>query len=130
MLSWNVLFEDFNRKEIVLYDIFKGGHFENVAKELKKKSGSKEEFVEEFRIKLMSRFWSRSEYEVIVTSWPPYIEKEELARLNVEQEEHFKKYGAYPYRHNVNLVVGEKIDIFKQLEMNWNQFIEYVWNNI
>ena len=121
MLSWNVLLEDFNRKEIVLYDIFKGGHFETIAKGLKKKTSSKEEFAEEFRIKLMSRFWSRSEYEVVVTSWPPYIEKEELARLNQEDVK---------YRTNVNLSVGRKIDIYDQLQMNWNQFIDYVWNNI
>ncbi|MBQ2388948.1 MAG: hypothetical protein II305_02725 [Clostridia bacterium] len=121
MLSWNVLFEDFNKREIVTYDIFKGGHYEKIAKELKKETNSKEEFVEEFRVKLMSQFWSRSEYEVVVTSWPPYIDKEELDRLNQEDVK---------YRANVRLTVGKKIDIFNQLEMNWNQFIDYVWNNI
>ena len=121
MLSWNVLLEDFNKREVVIY-------FEAVASEIKSKTANKEEFAEEFRVKLMSRFWSRSEYEVIVTSWPPYVEKAEVARLNVEQEEHFYKYGAY--RQNVNLTVSRKIDIFEQLKLNWQQFIDYVWNNI
>lgn len=123
MLSWNVLFEDFNKREIVTYDIFEGGHYEKIAKELKKKTNSKEEFVEEFRIKLMSQFWSRSEYEVVVTSWPPYIKRRELDRLIAKEKD--CKYGT-----NVELEVGKKIDIFNQLEMNWDQFIDYVWNNI
>ena len=121
MLSWNVLFEDFNKKEIAYYDIFKGGHFEKLAREIKSRVSTKEEFIEEFRIKLMSLFWARSEYEVVVTSWPPYIDKEELDRLNQED---------IKYRTNVNLTVGRKIDIYDQLQMNWNQFIDYVWNNI
>lgn len=123
MLSWNVLFENFNNREIVAYDIFKGGHYEKIAKDLKKKTNSKEEFIEEFRIKLMSQFWSRSEYEVVVTSWPPYIGRKELDRLISEEKD-------CKYRTNVNLEVGKKIDVFKQLEMNWSQFIDYVWNNI
>ena len=121
MLSWNVLFEDFNKKEIVYYDIFKGGYFEEVARELKKKTGNKKVFTEKFRLKLMSQFWARSEYEVVVTSWPPYISKEELDKLKQEDVK---------YRTNVNLTVGRKIDIYEQLQMNWQQFIDYVWNNI
>lgn len=130
MLSWNVLLEDSNSREIVAYDIFKGGYFETVAREIKSKVITKEAFAKEFGTKLMSRFWSRSEYEVVVTSWPPYVEKEEIARLNTEQEKHFKKYGTYQYRYTVNLTVGKKIDIFWQLKLNWQQFIDYVWNNI
>lgn len=121
MLSWNVLFEDFNKKEIIYYDIFKGGHYEEIAKRLKKLTNSKEEFTEEFKHQLRYQFWGRSEYEVVVTSWPPYIEKEELDRINQE---------AVKYRTNVNLTVGRKIDIYEQLKMNWQQFIDYVWNNI
>ena len=121
MLSWNVLIKDFNKKEIIYYDIFKNGYYEELAKELKEGTNSKEEFIEEFRIKLMFQFWSRAEYETIVTSWPPYIDKEELNRLNQED---------FKYRTDVNLTVARKIDVYEQLRMNWNQFIDYVWSNI
>lgn len=121
MLSWNVLFEDFNKREIVTYDIFKDGYFEKIARDIKSRGFDKEYFAEEFRIKLMQQFWSRSEYEVVVTSWPPYVSKEEIERLNNEDVK---------YRTNVNLVVGRKIDIYEQLQMNWKQFIDYVWSNI
>ena len=129
MLSWNVFYEDFNKKEIATYNIFKNGHFEQIAKELKQNASSKEEFAKNFRVKLQSRFWCRSEYEVIITSWPPYIEKKELTRLNVEQETCFRQNGTYNYRQNVDLTVAKKIDIFSQLELNWDQFIDYVWSN-
>ena len=49
------------------------------------------------------------------------ISREELDRLNQED---------IKYRTNVNLTVGKKIDIYDQLQMNWQQFIDYVWNNI
>lgn len=122
MLSWNVYLEDFNRKEIVVYDIFKGKYFEGIAKDIKERVSSKELFAEEFRLKLMHRFWSRSEYEVVITSWPPYVHQEEIERLANEDV----KY----YRTNVNLSVGRKIDIYDQIMLNWQQFIDYVWNNI
>ena len=121
MLSWKVYWEDFNRKEIVVYDIFNGNYFECVAKDIKERVSSKEIFAEEFRIKLMHRFWSRSEYEVVITSWPPYIDKYELDRLNQEDPK---------YKTDVRLTVGKKIDILDQLELNWNQFIDYVWSNV
>ena len=31
-LSWNVLFENFNKREIIYYDIFKGGYYEQIAR--------------------------------------------------------------------------------------------------
>lgn len=131
MLSWNVYTENLNTRKIEIYDIFKGGYFEQIAKEIKKFfPDNKEEFTEAFRLKLMSQFWCRAEYEVVITSWPPYIDKEEIARLNIEQQKHFDKYGTYQLRHDVNLTVEEKIDIYSQLQLNWQQFIDYVWNNI
>lgn len=123
MLSWNVLLEDINKKEIVTYNIFKGGHYEKIAKEIKTTVKTKEEFAEGFRIKLMSQFWCRSEYEIVVTSWPPYINKEELDRLTAEPED--AQYKTY-----IKLAVGKKLDIYEQLRMNWTSFIDYVWNNI
>ena len=121
MLSWNVLIEDFNKKEIIYYDIFKNSYYIELVKELKQKAANKEEFAENFKHKLMYQYWARSEYEVVITSWPPYIDKKELERLNKEE---------FKYRTNVNLTVGKKIDIYEQLMMNWTQFIDYVWNNI
>lgn len=130
MLSWKVFWEDFNKKEIVYYDIFKSGYWEKKAKELKKKHPKFEEWTTAFRIQLKSQYWSRSEYEVVITSWAPYIKIEEIDRLQKEINEREKTWGNKPLCLNPRLTVERKIDIFEQLDMNWEVFVNYVWNNI
>lgn len=43
------------------------------------------------------QFWGRCEYEHIISSWPPYDKDE-----------------------------GCKIDVFEQLTMNWDRFVDYI----
>ena len=130
MLSWNVFREDFNKREIVYYDIFKSGHWEKKAKELKKKYPKFKDWSKEFKAELMYQYWSRSEYEVVITSWPPYIEAKELDRLYQEREDREKAWGNKILRINPRLTTARKIDIFEQLDMNWKVFANYVWENI
>lgn len=130
MLSWNVLWEEPNKNKITKYDIFKDRHYEKLAKEIKNQVDTKTEFAKEFRIKLMSQFWARCEYEIICTSWPPYICTENIEKLRKEVFDYKEKWGHFPLRTMVPLEIAEKIDIFSQLDMNWPQFIDYVWNNI
>ena len=94
----------------------------------KKYKDNFEEFADHIRSWLQHEYWSRSEYETIITSWPPYIEDKELERINQEKIERIEKYGNF-YRESVDLTVGYKIDIFTQIMMNWDRFIEYIWNN-
>ena len=128
-LVWNIFAEEHG--EIVPINIFeynwvflKDGLL--VAK--KKYKDNFEEFADHIRSWLQHEYWSRSEYETVITSWPPYIEDAELERINKEKAEHIEKYGKF-YRESVELTVGYKIDIFTQIMMNWDRFIEYIWNN-
>lgn len=130
MLSWKVYREDFNKRIIEEYDIFKGGHWEKVARELKKEFSNKKEWEEHFCIKLMSQYWARSEYEIVVTSWPPYIKIEDIDKINEEVNDREKTWGSKPLKVNINPTVNRKIDIYEQLRLNWDIFINYVWNNI
>lgn len=130
MLTWKVFVEDINTKEIKRYDIFKGGRFEAIAKEIKDSGCSKDEFAYHFRTHLMSQFWSRCEYEVIITSWPAYIDTKELERLQNEAAEYEKRYGMAPTLLNCRLKVSQKIDVFEQLCLNWDHFIDYVYKNV
>lgn len=130
MLSYKVFFEDFNKKEIVNYDIFKGGHWEKVACELKKVFPNRKEWENHFRTKLMSQYWSRSEYEFIATSWPPYIETDKVDEMKREIKEYTEKWGNPLYRIVSPLITTRKIDIFEQIDMNWDVFADYVWRNI
>ena len=82
-------------------------------------------FNEEVRRSLLYYYWSKCEWEVVITSWPPYVKKEEIDRLNKEMMD-----NPNHYRESVNLDVGEKIDVYSQVMANWDIFIDYVWNNL
>lgn len=127
-MKWNVLMRDFNARKIKEYDIFRHSSFAEDVAELSNRDLTKEDFTEKLRRTLQYYFWSKSEYEVVVTSWPPYIDGEELARLNAEYEEYNTKWGRYPYKMNVCLDVGKKIDIYDQVRLNWDVFVDYVWS--
>ena len=131
MLSWKVIMEDFNSRKIIYYDLFKSGYWEKVAKELKEEKHSVfQAWSDAFRQKLMSQYWSRSEYEVVVTSWPPYIKVDDVQKLQDEIADREKTCGSKPLRVNITPTVARKIDIFEQLDANWGVFSKYVWRNI
>lgn len=133
-LCWNVFVRDVNSSEIVVRNIF---HYNwivtndiiKIYKEHKKNPMTPNEFEERVKRALQHEYWARCEYETVITSWPPYVENAEIDRLNKERVEHLKECGKF-YRTNVNLSVGEKIDVYTQIRLNWKQFIDYLWNNI
>lgn len=129
-MQWNVLHNNFNGREIETYDIFKHHSFNEAVKKLLKEEITKKEFAEKLRRELSYYFWAKCEMEVVVTSWPCYIDQKELDRLNKENEEGNKRYGHYPYKLNVDPDVGKKIDIYDQVYgLNWNVFVDYVWSH-
>lgn len=104
MLHWYVYVEDWNAKEIRKYDIFGGGYFEDELIKIRKKIGdNREEFADQLRRELMYHYWSKCEWEIILTSWPP------------DTTGRFK---------------DKKIDVYDQIQMNWDVFVEYVWANL
>lgn len=127
-LVWNVFNEQDG--EILPINIFEYNYkfLEDLLIAKQKYNDNFEKFAEEVRKSLQYCYWSRSEYETIITSWPPYIESEELDRLNKEKETHLEKHGNF-YREVVELNVSHKIDIYTQIMMNWDRFIDYIWNN-
>ena len=128
-LVWNVFNE--HNGDILPINIFEyhAGFLKDgllVAK--KKYKDNFEDFANHVRSWLQYYFWSKCEYETVITSWPPYINDQELERINREKAEHIEKYGKF-IRESTNLTVGYKIDIYTQVMMNWDRFIEYLWNN-
>lgn len=120
-MTWNVYKYDINQREIEVYNVFKHYSFNVDVEKLLKKKISYEEFYEELKSLTMYYFWSKSEHEVVITNFPPYIDREEIDRLVAEKDEH-------PYRTYVHLEVCTKIDIYGQLNLNWEQFARYVWS--
>ena len=129
-LEWNVFREDINKGKIIIYNIFQHGRFSEEVNKLLKTKLTKEEFTKQLRRELQYYFWGKAEHEVVITSWPPNIDKNELDRLNAEYERYHTDYGRYPYVINVCPDVGEKIDIYDQVYgLNWNIFVDYVWSH-
>ena len=128
-LKWNVYTHSFNNKEIKIFNIFDHSRFlEDVKKDLKKYA-DKEEFSERLRGHLFYYYGSKCEWEVVITSWVPHITISELNRLNEERERTLKKYNREPYSLYVNPDVGEKIDVYEQIMLNWDLFVDYVWSH-
>lgn len=127
-MVWNVYREDFNRRAIVKYNIFDHSSFAKDVEKLLKEDISKDEFAKNMRRSLFYYFGSKTEYETVITSWPVHIDKTELDKLNTEYEEYNNKWSHYPYKINVALEVGKKVSVYDQVMMNWEPFVEYVWN--
>ena len=101
-LIWNVYVENFNTKKIEIRNIFECScrFQDDLVKIYKKYKTNKEEFLDEIDKSLMYNYWSKCEWEIILSSWPP--------------------------REDFN---QEKIDVYNQIMINWDVFSEYIWNN-
>lgn len=69
-MVFNVINYDHNRKEFIYYDIIP--YFENQYNKLpkSKRPKTKEEWKEFVTIEGKSQFWSRCQYEIIISDWP------------------------------------------------------------
>ena len=129
MLTWNVLRHDVNRREIVAYNVFMHGGFSSDVLKLKSKKLKRDGFSEELSRIAQYYFWSKCEAEIVVSSWPVYISVAELSRADSEIAVLREKYGRDPCVINISPDVGAKIDIYYQLRLNWDAFVDYCFEN-
>lgn len=128
-LTYYVYVENINKRKIEKYNVLNDGIIEELLKRVDKFS-DKNQFAEALEQIIMYHYWSRSEWEIILTDWPPHMKTEELFKLNSEVDKYQKDYGHDPYSLTVNLSTAEKIDVYDQVMMNWNIFIDYAWENL
>lgn len=98
-MEWNVYYHDFNHQKIVTYNVFNHGSFNKEINQLSQKNFDKSEFKEQLKIIAMYYFWSKTEWEVIISPW-------------------------------VGKGDDEKIDVYDQLKLNWDKFVDYVWSEV
>lgn len=146
-LVYNVYLEDVNKKEIVSYNIFTNLWFYNDLLKIKKqfnkdlKQFKKEndilnclykfqEWIEKYKKDVFEKqvlrslqyhFWARCEYEVVITDWPTTISAEEFNRIKNSDANTSK------YRFNITPYIGEKVDVYSQVMLNKDLFINYLW---
>ena len=134
-LSWLVKNFDCNKQVIEDYDVLK--YREDMIKKLKKKCQTKEEFSKALQLEFRCQFWSRCEYELIIefTEDERVILKpwcgcrDENYAIDITCDISFNWYsfarkyiGKQVYRNKA------KIDVWDQLEFQWSNFVDYVWN--
>lgn len=100
MLEWNTYLGDINKRTIIVFNVFKHYSFYEDLKKIIKKYKTIEDFSTELNRICMYYFWSKCEYEIILTCWPTW--------------DKFKE---------------EKIDVYSQLKLNWDKFVNYIWDN-
>ena len=128
-LEWNVYRHSVNSKKIEQFNIFEHGRFlEDVKKDLKK-CETKEEFADKLRGNLAYYYWGKCEWEVVISSFPVRIKKEELERLNDTFKKDSERYGHEPYSMWACPDVDMKVDIYEQVRLNWDIFVDYVWSH-
>ena len=98
-LNWNVYYHHFNEGRIETFNIFDHWKFnDDVYSDLLKMS-SKAEFAKALRSHLFYYFCSKCEWEVLISPWVGNKNKGEI-----------------------------KVDVYDQVMMNFDIFLEYVWN--
>ena len=99
-ITWNVFYHDNNGRKIDTFNIFEHGTFREYVKKAARKVQSKEDFAKQLRSELMYYFWSKCEWEVLITPWVGGEGKED-----------------------------RKVDVCWQVMNNWDAFLDYVWVN-
>lgn len=99
-LEWNVFIYDIYNQQIEAFNVF---YYERYRQEIIKilnhqRDFSLEEFKEKVKSSTMYYYWCKYEWEILIA---PLI-------------------GDF-YKESI------KIDVYKQLEMNWDHYIKYLW---
>lgn len=99
-LKWNVYYHSINSKEIKTFNIFNHDGFNQDVEKYLKKHKDKDEFADKLKSSLMYYFWSKAEWEIIISPWCGGGNTEDI-----------------------------KVDVYEQVMNNWDIYVDYVWNS-
>jgi len=99
-MKWNVYIYNFNQNRIEKYNVFKHGSFMEYLKKACEECKSKDMLAEKIKSELRYYFWAKSQWEIIISPW---VGKSEPCDI--------------------------KIDVFDQVMMNFDIFVDYIWKN-
>ena len=125
-LQYFVYIENFNQRRIEKYNILSDA----LVAEIVDNAGenpTREDFAKATEQVFKYYFWARSEWEVIITSWPPYVSFSEVNRLTDEINNYAELTDREPTLLMTKLNVAEKVDVFDQLKLNWDILVDYLY---
>lgn len=126
-LSWNVF--RYNGEDIETFNIFNHSSFyKEVIGITKKCSQSKKVFADKIINVLRYYFWCKCEHEIIMTSFPTYVSDEGLKKMEADRDKYIRDYGHCKFVHPY-LDTELKVDIYTQVMMNIDHFIDYLWSH-
>lgn len=99
-MVWNVFYHDFNRQKMTTFNIFDHDGFAYYVQKDLENSKDKEEFRTKLKSNLMYYFWSKGEYEIIISPWCGNKNTEDI-----------------------------KVDVYTQVMNNFDIFLDYVWKH-
>ena len=100
-MEWNVYTYNFNARKVEPHNIFKhSGFIKDCQKALKEFKDDKEQFIEAVRRSLMYYYWSKCEWEIVISDFPPRPD--------------------FP---------DAKVDVYDQIRLNWDVFVDYLWEH-
>ena len=98
-MEWYVYRYDFNKREIVPFDVFRRADFKEDVEEIDIKNISYKDFKNRLDRLTLYYFWSKCEWEIIICPW-------------------------------VGKADDIKIDVYDQLMLNWDKFVDDVWSEV
>ena len=140
MLCWNVYYGSCNERKIKVMNIFNHHYFyRDCVKAKKKFKDDRIAFEKEIKSLLMYYFWSKCEWEIILSHWPSGEAYEMRTKTTVGElvEKIGCKNGWMKPDTPVTVRVypdclkrdEEKIDVYDQVINNWEPFMDYVWEH-
>lgn len=135
-MIWNV--KRFNTHKQVIEDFNPLRYYDDWIKKQKKKCGTKAEFSEVLDKEMLWRFWSKCEWELVIEitndnrvllrPWVGCYDKEK-ATIDVTYDTSFDWQKFAKYHINMQGYDHEaKIDVYDQLQWNWNKLVDYLWH--
>ena len=101
MLTWNVYIGDFSTRQIKKHNVFNHwGFLDDCKKAARKYAKDRESFEKAIKSSLMYWYWSKTEWEILIHQWPSRNGDPDL-----------------------------KVDVYDQVEQNWQHFADYVWDH-
>lgn len=134
-MKWEVYYYNMNSKKIGPYNVL--AYMEEWIKKVKKECSTISDFSEKLKREMMYRYWSKAEWELIIwmtdngdvflAPWCGCSNPEECT-INISQIETDFDWAGFASKYMKKFAGNEaKIDVYKQLEFRWNEFVDYCW---